>query len=249
MPTPPVEPVPVESTPVEAALEAADPTSAEDLRMGGVATLAYSTSSQHADGSGLTLGGSRYGSPIAGFWGLSADATYWPSDFDFGRLGIDAHVGGRLELWNVRDRRAVVLPGEVAAGVVVRRGEGDVTFGWGAGLRVVTLPVVAYSDVSLADAEPNLAPLFGAYASGVAWWEPADGFLAGGLARADARVTLGTVMGAHVGVLADKPVDGLPVLLRAGLATDLDVGFRLGGDPARVLRGSITASVGVAKAL
>ena len=247
MPVPPVDTPAVES-PVEAALEAADPTTAEDLRIGGVVTVAYSASGQHSGGSGLALGGARYGSPVAGFWGLGADATYWPSDFDFGRLGIDAHVGGRLELWNVDDRHPVVLPGEASAGLVVRRGEGDVTVGWAAGLRVVTLPVVAYTDVSLADASPQLAPLFGAYASGVAWWEPTKGVLAGGLARADARVTLGTVTGAHLGVLADKPVDGLPVLLRVGLATDLDVGFRLGGDPARVIRGSITASLGVAQA-
>ncbi len=247
---PPIEaapetpPPPIEAAPTSDTGTAYD---AERARIGGTVFMWQGGSSQTADGASLALGGAGYASPIFGFWGASADATFWASDFDFGHLGFDGHVAGRMEPFHVRDRYDLAFPGDLSVGAVVRRGPGPVSVGFGLGLRVATGAVMQYTDATLAEAAPKLFLAGGARMSGDLWWEPVGGKLDGLTARADVALTVGTALGAHVGLTVDKPVASLPVELRGGLAMDLDRLHRIGRDPANVSYAAVVVSVGVAR--
>lgn len=248
--TPPVEaPAETPPPPIEAAPPPDTGTSydAEQARIGGTLFMWQGGSSQRSHGTGQALGGASYGSPIFGFWGAAADATFWTSDFDFGHLGFDAHVAGRMEPYHVRDRYDLAFPGDLSFGAVVRRGPGPVSVGAGVGLRLVSGSVMQYTDASLAEAAPKLFFAGGARVAGDLWWEPVGGKLDGVTARAEVALTVGTALGAHVGLTVDKPVASLPVELRGGLAMDLDRLHRIGGDPANVSYGAVVVSVGVAR--
>ena len=244
---PPIEAPPIEAPAPAPPEDTGTAYDAERARIGATVFMRQASSAQAADGTGLALGGAGYGSPIFGFWGASADATWWTSDFDFGHFGLDGHVSARLEPYHVNDRYDLAFPGDLAVGAVVRRGPGPVSVGVGLGARVVSGAIMQYTDPTLAEAAPNLFLAVGARASGDVWWEPVGGKLDGVSARAEAAITVGTALGAHLGLTVDKPMASLPVKLRGGLAVDLDRLHRMGGDPANVSYGAVIVSIGAAR--
>lgn len=217
---------------------------AKTLRLSGAVTNAHGSFSQTSDGTNLLLGGASFGTPIAGFWGITVDGRALPADLSLGKLEIDAHVAVDLEPYNVRDHKGVTLQRDLHLDAGFRHGDGPLTLGAALGVQSLSGSAFHYTDTTLLVTEPRVFGNVGARLAGRLYYETDALFVA-----SEVAATFGIVpILLHAGVEVDKPLANAPVGLRLSAAGDLGMLNYRGDGKADTTAMNVVLGVGVAVA-
>lgn len=140
------------------------PGEAAKLRFGAWLTdargdMSYDATPPFKDG---LIGSASYSTPGAGFVGLSVDALYWLVNADFGSIGIEGDVGGRLQGFRLMDDPVLSLQRDVAIGARYRYHMGALGFDGGLGFHHTNAALFEYANEALTEVSPIGLSLNGA---------------------------------------------------------------------------------------
>lgn len=137
------------------------PSDQAKLRVGVLLSNSRGSYEQSGNAGGQLLGEATYEAPGAGFFGLDASMLYWPLVADWGSIGVDAHLDGQLELFNVLDGNYVNLQRDAWGGLRYRYTAGPVSAVGGLDVHYTTGVLFRYADDTLTDAMLLNFPLIG----------------------------------------------------------------------------------------